>query len=64
MIRKSLERKEKLQKIDTNNRLSKKMITVLEKDITDSMVEEVRKEKPEEKVKELITKEEFLNKYK
>ena len=59
MIKKSLERKEKLQKINTTNRLSKKMISVLEKDLTDSMVEEVRKDKPEEKVKELITKEEF-----
>lgn len=63
MIRKSLERKEKLQKIDTTNRLSKKMINVLEKDLTDSMIEEVRKDKPEEKIKELITKEEFLKKY-
>lgn len=62
MIRRSLKRKENLQKINTDNDLSKKMIRILDKDISESILKELKDEEPkEEKIR--ISKEEFLNRY-
>ena len=62
MIKRSLKRKEDLQKINTDNNLSKKMIRILDKDIYESILKELKDEEPkEEKIR--ISKEEFLNRY-
>ena len=62
MIRRSLKRKENLQKINTDSDLSKKMIRILDKDISESILKELKDEEPKEE-KIIISKEEFLNKY-
>ena len=62
MIKRSLKRKEDLQKISADNSLSKKMIRILDKDISESILKELKDEEPkEEKIR--ISKEEFLNRY-
>ena len=62
MIRRSLKRKENLQKINTDSDLSKKMIRILDKDMSESILKELKDKEPkEEKIR--ISKEEFLNRY-
>ena len=60
MIKRSLKRKEDLQKISADNSLSKKMIRILDKDISESILKELKDEEPKEE-KLRISKEEFLN---
>lgn len=62
MIKRSLKRKENLQKINTDSDLSKKMIRILDKDMSESILKELKDKEPkEEKIR--ISKEEFLNRY-
>ena len=60
MIKRSLKRKEDLQKISADNSLSKKMIRILDKDISESILKELKDEETKEE-KLRISKEEFLN---